>query len=93
MRAAEQTEDTGGKDVLETTNEAGAANALHISGLQTAARAEEERMSEEESQRSCFLNFGDIDEPILGDDNSIGALYASNRSVDIQRPIESKGLS
>jgi hypothetical protein len=22
----------------------------------------------EESQRSCFLNFGDIDEPILGDD-------------------------
>ncbi len=93
MRAAEQTEDTGGKDVLETTNEAGAANALHISGLQTAARAEEERMSEEESQRSCFLNFGDIDEPILGDDNSIGALYASNRSVDIQRPIESKGPS
>ena len=67
----------------ETTAEAGAANALHISGLQTAASAEGERVSEEESQRSCLLNFGDIDEPILGDNNSIGALYASNRSVDI----------
>ncbi|KAN0108918.1 hypothetical protein V8E51_008660 [Hyaloscypha variabilis] len=90
MRAAEQTEDTGGGDVLETTNEAGAANALHISGLQTAARAEEERMSEEESQRSCFLNFGDIDEPILGDEQSIAASHASNRSVNIQRSIEGR---
>ncbi|KAN0103560.1 hypothetical protein V8E51_011873 [Hyaloscypha variabilis] len=90
MRAAEQTEDAGGGDVLETTNEAGAANALHISGLQTAARAEEERMSEEESQRSCFLNFGDIDEPILGDEQSIAASHASNRSVNIQRSIEGR---
>ncbi|KAN0095005.1 hypothetical protein V8E51_015716 [Hyaloscypha variabilis] len=90
MRAAEQTEDAGGGDVLETTNEAGAANALHISGLQTAARAEEERMSEEESQRSCFLNFGDIDEPILGDEQSIAASHACNRSVNIQRSIEGR---
>jgi hypothetical protein len=90
MRAAEQAEDIGGGelDVLETTNEAGAANTLHISGLQAATRAEEERMSEEESQHSCFLNFGDIDEPIRGDNNSIGALYAPSRSVDLQRSIE-----
>jgi hypothetical protein len=40
MRAAEQAEDVGGGelDVPDRTNEAGAANALHIyiSGLQTA---------------------------------------------------------
>ncbi len=92
MRAAEQAEDIGGGelDVLETTNEAGAANALHKSGLQTAAGAEGERVSEEESQRSCALNFGDIDEPILGDENSIAASHASNRSVNIQRSIEGR---
>ena len=91
MRAAEQAEDIGGGklDVLETTNEPGAADT-DISGLQTAARAEEERLSKEGSQRSCFLNFGDMDEPIMGDDNSIGALYTSNRSVGIQRSIESR---
>jgi hypothetical protein len=35
MRAAEQAEDIseGELDVLETTNEAGAVNTLHISGL------------------------------------------------------------
>jgi hypothetical protein len=49
MRTAEQAKDNvgGGElDVLETMNEAGTANALHISGLQTAASAEEERISE-----------------------------------------------
>jgi hypothetical protein len=91
MRTAEQAEDFGGGelDVPETTNEPGAADA-DISGLQTAARAEEEGMSEGESQRSCFLNFGDIDEPILGDENGIAALHASNRSVNIQRSIEGR---
>jgi hypothetical protein len=92
MRAAEQAEDIGGGelDVLETTNEAGAANALHKSGLQTAAGAKGERVSEEESQRSCALNIGDIDKPILGDENSIAASHASNRSVNIQRSIEGR---
>lgn len=91
MRAAEQAEDIGwgASDVPETNNEAGAVDA-DISGLQTAARAEEERSSEEESQRSCFLNFGDIDEPILGDENSIAASHASNRSVNIQRSIDGR---
>lgn len=68
-------------DAPETTNEPGAD--ADISGLQTAARAEEEGMSEGESQRSCFLNYGDIDEPNMGDNNGIDALYASNKSVDI----------
>jgi hypothetical protein len=51
MRAAEQAEDIGGGelDVLETTNEAGAATSNPISGLQEATRAEEESMGEGES--------------------------------------------
>jgi len=57
MRADEQAEDIGGGelDVSGTGNEAGATNTPHISGLQTVAGAEEEGMSEEESQRSCFF--------------------------------------
>ena len=91
MRAAEQVGNiSGGElDVLGSPNEAGTATTLHISGSQAATRSEEERMSEEESQRSCFLNFGEIDEPILGDDQSVGALDGPNRSVDIQGSIES----
>ena len=73
-----------------TGSEAGAANTTYISGLQTVTRAEEEGMSEEESQRSCFLNFGDVDEPILGYENSITASHASNRSVTIQRSTEGR---
>jgi hypothetical protein len=49
MRAAEQAEDIGREelDVPETTNELGAD--ADISGLQTATRTEEERVSEGES--------------------------------------------
>jgi hypothetical protein len=51
MRAAEQAEDISGAelDVLGTGNKAGVVNTLHISGLKTAARVEEEGISEEES--------------------------------------------
>lgn len=92
MRAAEQAEDIGGEelDMPESANEAGAANTPDISGLQTVATFREERISEEESQGSCLLNFSDINEPIIEDHNSIGASYASNRSVDIQRSMESR---
>jgi hypothetical protein len=76
----------------KTTNEARATNT-DILGLQTVTRAQEERMSEGESQRFCFLNFGDISEPVMGDDNGIDALYTSNKSVDILRSIESRILS
>ena len=50
IRTAEQAEDfsRGELNIPETTNEPGAADA-DISGLQTAARAEEEGMSEGES--------------------------------------------
>jgi len=93
MRAAEQAEDIGrGElDVPETTNELGAD--ADISGLQTAARAKEEGMSEGESQRSCFLNFGDIDEPVIGDDNDIAASHASSKSANVQRSTGSRAPS
>ena len=67
----------------EIGNEAGAVNTLYISGLETAAIIEEEGISEEESQRSYFLNFSDIDEPIIRDNNSNTASYTSNKSVNI----------
>jgi hypothetical protein len=78
--------------VPETTNEPGAVDA-DISGLQTVVRAEEERMSEGESQRSCFLNFGDIDELILGDDNDIATSHASSKLANVQRSTGSRAPS
>jgi hypothetical protein len=92
MRADEQAEDIGGGELDVPGNEAGAVNTPHISGLQTVVGAEEEGISEEESQRSCFLNFGDIEEPIMGDNNSNTASHTSNKSVNIQRSIESRVL-
>jgi hypothetical protein len=74
----------------ESANEVGMSNTLARLGVQATADVEEERAYEEVSQRSCFLNLGDIDEPILGDENSIAASHASNRSVNIQRSIEGR---
>ena len=67
----------------EITNEVGAANTLYILGLQIAISTNEERKNKEESQYSYFLNFSNINKLILGDNNSIGALYTSYRLVDI----------
>ena len=78
-------------DAPETTNKPGAD--IDILGLQIATRAKEEGISEGESQRSCFLNFSDIDEPNIGDNNGINALYTSNKSVNIRKLIESRILS
>jgi hypothetical protein len=69
--------------VLGTGIEAGAINTLYILGLQIVIGAREEGISEEESRCSRFLNFCDIDEPIIGDNNSNTALYASNKLVNI----------
>ena len=66
----------------ETTNKPGAINT-DISGLQITARAEEEGMSERESQRSCFLNFSNINKSNIRDNNNINALYTSNKSVNV----------
>jgi hypothetical protein len=58
MRAAEEAEDIGGEELdIPDSERNRAANTPDISGLQTVARVEEQRMSEEESQRSYFLNF------------------------------------
>ena len=50
-------------------------------------------MSEGESQRSCFLNFGDIDEPVIGDDNDIAASHASSKLANVQRSTGSRAPS
>ena len=69
----------------ESANEVGISNSPARLGVQVTidVEEEEERAYEEASQHSCFLNFSDIDEPILGDGNSITILYASNRLVNI----------
>ena len=64
-------------------NKVGAINTLYISGLWAAIRAKEEKVSEEESQYSYFLNFNNIDKLILGDNNSISTLYTPNRLANL----------
>jgi hypothetical protein len=79
MRAANtQAEDNGG-----------VAHTQDTSGLQTTMGAQEEGISEDDLQRSCILQFNDIDEPITQDENNITSLYASNGSANIQRLRES----
>ena len=69
----------------ELANEVGMLNSPARLGVQAIidVKEEEERAYEEASQRSYFLNFGDINKPILGDGNSIIILHASNKLVNI----------
>ncbi|KAH6702793.1 hypothetical protein BKA61DRAFT_646779 [Leptodontidium sp. MPI-SDFR-AT-0119] len=57
-----------------------------IEGSETAAV--QERASEEESQRSCFLHLSFEDGPIMWDNNSVIASDHSNRLADIDRARE-----
>ena len=69
----------------ELANKVRILNSLAKLGVQATinVKKEEERVYKEVSQRSYFLNFSDINKPILGDENSITILYASNRLVNI----------
>ena len=69
----------------ELVNEVRILNSPAKLGIQAIIdiKEEEERAYKEVSQYSYFLNFSDINEPILGDGNSIIILYASNRLVNI----------
>lgn len=61
------------------------AHTQDISGLQTTMEAEEEGIRKDDLQRSYILQFGDIEEPIAQDENSIASPYTSNRSANVQR--------
>ena len=69
----------------ELVNEVRMSNSPARLGIQATidVEEEEERAYKEASQRSSFLNFSDINKPILGDGNSITILYTSNKSVNI----------
>ena len=77
-------------------NKAGTPGNLAISGLQAieglGIAAGAERASERGSQRSSS-KAASVDEPILLDNNSVGASHASNKSTDTQKSQKARSLS